>query len=485
MSGISATDSFTDGAELFDQEKYRSTVSTSREPDPIQMEKDFTRPLNQRIITLHSSDREVFADYSVDDVHVHCTSDAYRAHQQNQWNNVKTDAESKGWNWTVTAIGSGLVTGIGGVALLIGAAAASPVAVTVVAATALVFIVSLFVVANANSTAKQAGEQINKWNEHPAYKIGKERDEAHQKGFPYIYHNNLKLVEASSKTGRFHPTQVEHEYKKHFDTFCGKMLRQTFNTSQSDWVSTFRQSNPLSRDWMLYGLGDIPDHMKPVVDDHARFEAFLTDIDKSYETLKSELRETAKEKIEGYNLNRNAQLQPLAEIRDRDIAAARAARDKVTEKHPFPSKHFQDAQAAYAKTRKTLEENYALKADPINKRFDEKISEAKDQLAKSIAKLDAQKGQQFANNYHAAHELLVRAKQAWDNKGYQPVNFQQYFPYQAPQPAYGYQVQQQPAQPVYHQQPAYPQGNPGYGMQPSYGFPVQQQGYAIPPGAGG
>lgn len=480
MSGISATDSFTDGAELFDQEKYRSTVSTSLEPDPIQMEKDFTRPLNQRIIAIHSSDREVYADYRVDDVHVHCTSDAFRAHQQNQWNNVKTDAESKGWSWTVTAFASGIVAVIGAGALGFGVTAATTAAVSAVAILALVCVSSLFVIANANSAAKQAEEQITKWSEHPAYKIGKERDEAHQKGFPYIYHNNLKLVEASSKTGRFHPTQVEHEYKKHFDTFCRKMLGQTFNTSQSDWVTTFRQSNPLSRDWMIYGLGDVPDHMKPVIDDHARFESFLNDIDKSYETLKSEIRATAKEKIEGYNQSKNGQLQPLAEIRDRDIAAARAVRDKVLEKYPLPtSKHHQDAQASYSKMKKTIEENYALKANPIHKRFDDKVKEVESQCDENLKRLDTQKGQQFANNYHAAHELLVRAKQAWDNKGYQPVNFHQYFPYQAPQPAYGYQVQQQPAQPVYAQ------GNPGYGAQPSYGYPVQQQGYAIPPGAGG
>lgn len=488
MSGISATDSFTDGAELFDQEKYRSTVSTSFEPDPIQMERDFTRPLSHRIITIHSGDREVYADYRVDDVNVRCPSEPFRQHQLNRWSNAKTEAESKGWSWTVTAIGSCLASAIGGVALLSGAVIASPVAIAVVAATSLVFIASLFVIANAKSSASQADEQISKWSEHPAYKIGMERDEAHKQGFPYIYARNLKLGAEPSTIGRFHPKQVEHEYKKHFEAFCKQMLSQTFNTSQAAWVSAFRQANPLSRDWMVYGLGYIPEHMMPVIDDHARFESFLTDIEKSYETLKSEVSGAAKERIEAYNQNRNSQLQPLAEIRDRDIAAARAVRDKIFEKHPLPtSSHHQDAQANFAKLKKTLEENYALRANPINTKFNEKIKEVENQRDENLKRLDTQKGQQFANNYHAAHELLVRAKQAWDNKGYQPVNFQQYFPYQAPQPAYGYQVQQQPAQPVYYQQPqpVYPQGNPGYGVQPSYGYQVQQQGYAIPPGAGG
>ena len=93
MSVTSATETFTDGAELFDQEKYQSTVTISIEPDPIRMEQDFNKPLSQRIITIHSLTKNVYGEYGLDDVKVHCPSEAFREHQKQQWNAVKKEAE--------------------------------------------------------------------------------------------------------------------------------------------------------------------------------------------------------------------------------------------------------------------------------------------------------------------------------------------------------------------------------------------------------
>ncbi len=487
MSVSSATETFIDGAELFDQEKYQSTVTTSLEPDPIQMEEDFKRPLSQRIIPIHSHTRNVYGEYRLDDVIVRCPSEAFRKHQEQQWNMVKKEAGEKSWSWTVTMIGT-IVCTIGGGAL-IGRATAGTALPPILFVIGLVgTVVSIVFAMKANSSYNEAQTQIDKWETDPVVKVGLARNEAHNKGFPYIYANKLKLGHGPSTTALFHPLQVEYEYKKYFDSFCRKLLDQV-NPTPSYWMNQFRTCNPVSSAYMTYGLGYIPEHMKPVLIDSARFESFLNDITSSYDKMKSDVRKTAKERIEANTKTRNEQLQPLAEARDTGIATAEANRDRVLRDSLSSDARCREARGTFTAIKEALQDNYNRSAAPINKKYDGKIKEIERERDEQIRKLDEQKGNQLGNNYRAARDLLVRAKEAWDNKGYKPVNFQQYFPYQAVQPAWGNQQPSYYRPPVYPQQPAYnayqqvPQNHPGY-SQFGYGhaeqLPAQQQYYYAP-----
>ena len=86
MSGIAATE-FTEGTELFDQEKYWSQVSISIEPDPRTIDATFKQPLADRISQPFNT-QGIYSDYRVDDVVVRTTSDAFRRHEVNQWNQI-------------------------------------------------------------------------------------------------------------------------------------------------------------------------------------------------------------------------------------------------------------------------------------------------------------------------------------------------------------------------------------------------------------
>jgi hypothetical protein len=488
MSVTSATEIFTDGAELFNQEKYQSTVTTSFDPDPTQMEQDFKRPLSHRIIPIHSHTKSIYGEYRLDDVIVRCPSEAFREHQKQQWDTIKKEKEEKSWIWTAVLIGSLAAVGIG--------FAPTPFAPIFLVAGAIGSIASIVFLATTRSSINQANDQINKWDADPVMKVGKAREEAHKQGFPYIYANKLKLGQGPSKTALFHPLHVEYEYKKYFNSFCNKLLDQV-NPVPASWMNQFCSSNPVSPECMIYGLGYIPEHMKPVLEDCSHFKSFLSDITSSYDNLKSEHRRIAKESIEAHTKTRNEQLQPLAEARDTGIAKAEADRDRVLRDTQNIDAR-QAARTTFAAIKEALQDNYTRNATPITKKYDAKIKEIERKRDEWIRKLDEQKGSQLGNNYRAARELLVRARQAWENKGYQPVNFQQYFAYQTAQPVW---VQQQPAyyQPsVYQQQPAYqpnaqnvypqfgnpgPQyGNPGYGHF-GYGHagqnPAQQQYYYV------
>lgn len=510
MSVTSATETFTDGAQLYNQEKYDSKVSISIE-DPIVLEKDdFEKPLAQRFITLYS-DNPVYAEYRLDDVAIRCPSDAFREYQRSQWSVRKAEAEHQSWVWTVTTIGSGLVAALGGILMAMGSLEVAKIVGTTIASTPLapvllvaggVFaVVSLLLAANASQHVDQANDQIKKWDVNPLAKIYHERNRALEEGFPYIFDHQLKLGSKPSTTARLHPKQVEHEYKKYVDIFCDLLLNKLFHTSKIDWMIAFRSLNPFITNLMVYGLGAIPDHMKIVIEDYARFESFLHSIEKTYNDLKDEEIAHANERITGLKKMQAELLQPHIEVRDHSIKTAREEKDRAIvkarkERETFSAKASlpedpkpYEASARFRKAKEAAENAYALNTDPINKKYGAKILEVENELMDRLRKLEEQKGQQMANNCNAARELLIRAKQAWDNKGYQPVNFQQYFPYQAP--VMGWQQQQPvytpptappqapayfPPQPVL-QQPPMIYAQPGYGQPPDLVHPM---GYIHP-----
>ena len=146
-----------------------------------------------------------------------------------------------------------------------------------------------------------------------------------------------------------------------------------------------------------------------------------------------------------------------------------------------------DARRDYETREKTLKDNYTLSIAPNNNKYNAKIAETEKDRDQRIAKLDEQKNNQLGNNYRAARELLVRAKEAWDNRGYQPVRLEQYFPYQNAQPVWLNQpafvppvgpqsVYYQPQPPVY-QPPVQPQPDYYQPQQPVFVTPSQQPVY--------
>jgi hypothetical protein len=509
MSVASATD-FSEGPELFDQEKYWSQVSTAVEPDPKTIDEEFRKPLKDRIsgpINITGK----YAYYRLDDVDVRIPADAFRQYEVDQWTQAKKEAEGKQWRWSLIAIGSAAFAAIGGGLAWAGflgtEVAQSPLALAIVVAGVVVVVVSAVFITAAGTAITKAAEQINKWGGAPLMKIGQARNSAHEQGFPYIYTNSLKLGREPSYTALFHPKQVEHEYKKYFKSFCKTMLAESCSSCKVTWMKDFLTSNPLSSRMMKYGLGEVPQRMTQVVADYDRLGAFLADIQKSYSDLKARETDMAKERIEIYNHERTTKLQPLVDARNDAIAVAKANRDRVFEQHPLEtSSQNREARRNFEGLKKASDEDYAARAAPINKKYDSMIQASEKDRDARLQKLDDQNFHQLTNNYNAARELLIRADQAWKGQTYQPVSFQQYFPWQSapaqpfyypfqPQPAvyrpeqkaqrHRPDYQQQPPVPPMYQQPTtpiYPQMNTGYVVQqPVYpqpsAPPYQHAGY--------
>lgn len=483
MSVTSATETFTEGPEFFDQDKYRSTVETSLEPDPIKMENDFQKPLSQRIIRIHSPTKSSHDKHRVDDVLVTTPSEAFRANQQqqwsdvkNKWSNAKNEAEDKYRFWGIILGAEIAMSAVGAcfsfmdqakVARYLGDAIANfPLGpglliagLVGVVASAVFTMTASAAINKANAQIKTANEQIGKWGDDPVMKIGHARNYAHNQGFPYIYRNNLKLGQGPSKTALFHPLQVAYEFKKYFSNFCNHLLGQ-LNPSPTAWIDRFRDSNPVSASLMNYGLGYVPEYMKPVIEDFGRLQSMLDTIANNYDRLKSTVRTTARDQIAAYTETKSALLEPIAKRRDHGIATAEKEKNNVVYDREATEKQRQDAEKLFDIVKKECEATYEKEASPIIQKYNKKIKDAEKERETTLTKLDEQKSSQLGNNYLAARELLVRAKEAWDNKHYRPMNFNQYFLNQQtgqpvwpqPQPGY-YQPAAYPQQPTYPQQP--------------------------------
>lgn len=485
---VSSTESFAEGAEVFDQEKYWSLISTHTEPNLKAMEAEFKKPLSERIDRNPLRRDGIYAEYALDDIKVRCPSDAFRNHQVHLWNNHKKQAEDRHWAWSVTTIGAALVGIVGGIGVaskdffgMLGTAAAATVETVAPWIAGAGFVgacVSVFFIASASYSISDAETQIGKWGTDPVAKVGRERNKAHANGFPYIYREDLKLGNSPSYKRCFHPKQVEHEYKKYSDKFFEKLLPQA--SDKRAWMDEFSSYNPLASALMNYGFGHVPEHMDKVVQDYAKLESFLKDIRTSYEDFKSKERTLAKERIDATNKERNVLLQPSLDIYNAQLAGAKKTRDDTLDKHPLATDPANEkAKANYNAAKKVLDEDYALRTAPITKRYDAKVKEIEQERDTRIAKLEAQKSHQLINNYNAAHELLVRGHDAWTgNVPYQAVNFAQYFPWQGAQAAQPVWYPQQPAPMPYYPQPAQQQYPAGYYMQPQQ--PVYTQPTVVP-----
>jgi|GEM_PF-1647593 len=486
MDVTSATETFTEYAELFDQEKYKSTVEISLKPDPIQMENDFQKPLSQRIIPMSSPTKSIYEQYRLDDVVITCPAKVFRTYQQQQWdgvkkewNVIKKEAEGKRWNRTVTAI-TAVVIGIAGgvlasmdkatvVGILGEAIANSPFAPVLLIAGLVVTVAAIVFVARADSTINEASEQIdkanqqiNKWGDDPVMKICHARDSAYNQGFPYIYHHKLKLGQGPSKTALFHPLLVEYAYKKYFNGFCNSIIGEL---NPAKRVEQFRNYyNPISVGLMTYGLGHIPEHMKPVIEDCRHLLSWLNDIDSFYDSRMSEARARAKEAIAQYTKTKNEFLQPLIKHRDHGIAMAEKKRTKVADNLESTPQQRQAAEELFNAEKRACDATYGNDASTIIKKYNDKIKDAEKELATTLKRLEEQKSNQLISNEHAVRELVVRAKEAWDNEHYRPINFQHYFPGQPNLAGPPVWIQQQPG---YYQQPAAYQQQPVTPQQPA------------------
>lgn len=207
-----------------------SAISLGETPDPVQMEIEVRKPLEQRIVkdlTLKNTARHTLDGCLT----IEGPTDLYRekivhAYQEQ----IKSDSSTL------------VCCCIGGI--LSFAAKNDTIAVVCFAAA--------FFISSRINTAK---EQIQFYLTPSYQKPAEQRRLAYLDPFPSLYASRLAWTPSQPK-GVLHPNEVEYLYKKYLTQFCDKLLSQTPSRDQEKeaWLAKFFTLNPLSLAMMLGGL---------------------------------------------------------------------------------------------------------------------------------------------------------------------------------------------------------------------------------------
>src|SRR5574342_698137 len=217
----------------FENAKYRPQISSLRESQQIYAHnlEGFMRSntLERRVVWMHQFDGSTYSTYAMDNcLEITIPSNSVREEKVKYWEE-KHNAASK-WAW---------ISGSGAVLSTIGAAAAAVLIPTPHIAVALLVaaaVGTIFCIIKA-SAASNASHQIKGWSESPLEKLAKRRVEAYEKGFPYVYNNNLKL-QGTSNYQILHPVEVQLLFERHFDNFYTTLLPEHPSTEKKkkEWM---------------------------------------------------------------------------------------------------------------------------------------------------------------------------------------------------------------------------------------------------------
>jgi hypothetical protein len=341
--------------ESFFQEKYQLSLS----PDPQYVHNALPE---RRIQWL--KDEGIFSTWAVDSaVQITAPSHAFREHQTSLWQKIYHMNNSFSKLALLMGVGFAMVeAGLKLQSRLTPAGALITIGVTLLTTAVVAGFFSL--------RAHHAAEQANHWNRSPIQELANQRAEAYQQGFPYVYNHHLKLEKEGSSHGGLHPLEVKAMYEKYFPAFCKNLLSQEAHddAGRERWMRDFLNMNPLSSNLMKYGLGNIPDPMKVVVDN--------------------------------YTHNFSLSIEPLTHLLGDLKKQVRKDTDKLV--------------AAYEEQKKISH----LSRPPIYQNFDQKIAEVKQGRNESLKSLNRHEVTQLLNYYSAARELLSRAESAWNRGGF-------------------------------------------------------------------
>lgn len=244
--------------ERYEQEKFHPKISLNSDyvHNTAMMRERIKASTETRIAWIQDSSDGVFSEYLIDStIRIESLAKSFSQHQKNFWEHLK---------------GKRLSERNMSAALLIGAVLFSYNSnhrIQMIACA----IIGLFGFAWNQYQANNAEQQAQSWSQSPVLEAAKEREKAYQEGFCYAYSNNLK--NAGVSRGILHPLEVKTFYEEYFPQFFQTMLNKEALTplEQLQWVGNFCKMNPISSPFMIYGLGEIPEHLKEVAQECDQF----------------------------------------------------------------------------------------------------------------------------------------------------------------------------------------------------------------------
>jgi hypothetical protein len=356
-------------AERYDAEKYKSSYSLDSQYDLNQIQ-ERVRGLPDKRIT-HLRDEGAFSFLSIDGAGtVRKVSDAFQKRQCQLWKNLQ-----KGYENTITYLSAGAVVVLlaGGGYVVAAGYAPSMVSSLVLSIAGLYIGFSVLGIWHYCEQAADAKKQAQLWSQPStlAQEMAEKRKAAYEKGFPYIYRENLKNT-------LLQPLEVKALYEEYFTNFCKTLDRQEAMGDQAccNWIEKFGSMNPLSLTLMKYGHGEVPQELAELCDSFEKFKSQIAEVKQEFEEERRLINGESRQHIQALEAEMARKIGSCQATLQEQLAVAKAKRDEV-----FDARHLErcpDCRAAEERLQFEMQQHqfdYATRVSALNTYLDREIEE--------------------------------------------------------------------------------------------------------------
>lgn len=252
----------------------------------------------------------------------------------------------------------------------------------------------------------QTVHQIASWQLDPAIQIASERKKAYEKGFSYVYNNNLKLVD-TSRHAVLLPHEVEYLYNRYFDHTCVDLLAQKCVTDQQKkkWLDAFSTDNPISQKVLMYVFERVPEIFAALSHNVESILASLKNIAKDFSNLRMQRNNEADRLLQEIESHRTTALTiPNAALKNK----LSEARDAYHERRAYATGAYKDQlKKEYKLEKEKYKALHAVAVLPINLYFDGKAKEVRDELSATLALIARQEANAFSPYYEYSQNIMA------------------------------------------------------------------------------
>ncbi|HSX11112.1 MAG TPA: hypothetical protein VLF94_05310 [Chlamydiales bacterium] len=273
----------------------------------------------------------------------------------------------------------------------------------------------------------KASAQVEGWRVDPAVALATERKKSYEKGFSYVYKNDLKLGECSHHAVLL-PHEVEYLYNRYFDRICTELSAQRCINDQQkkSWLDRFRTDNPISNNILLYVFGRVPNEFASLSRNFESIAASLRDVEAEFSNARVQRKAETDQIISGIESQRVVACAIPSAALQYKLNEARDERDRrLRDGGGFN----RDAiERDYEADKTKYHAIYAAAVLPINIYFDGKVKEARDALKDVLGVIARQEANAFSP-YYEYSQGIVAATAAAKNRDFvytqQPFNASQ------------------------------------------------------------
>ena len=241
------------GSEFSEASIWESpSISLGEKPDPLQIESDVQKPLNERAVADLTATKKT--RYNLDHcINIEGYTDLFRqkvVQAWERWESLYSTAR------TVIILVAATIT-------IVATPIYWKIAAVIIGVAGLIY---------STYRISKASEQVQLWNTPPYEKPAQQRTQAYLEPFLAVYRLHGT---PSSLNSVLHPNEIEHLYKKYLTQFCDKLLQEKPSTDQEKktWMANFLTLNPLAPLLMQHGWEKIPSSFEEIQQQYTRLFA--------------------------------------------------------------------------------------------------------------------------------------------------------------------------------------------------------------------